>query len=83
MVDGGAMRQDHRVLLAGSQHDAGADDGLVVAVRVGAINLEQLDLLLESLKSYWDYSSQKNFLDEVKSSPTTPIRAENQLAYEL
>lgn len=51
--------------------------------RLGAINLEQLDLLLNSLKTYWDYSNQKSFLAEIKASPTTAIRAENELAYEL
>lgn len=51
--------------------------------RVGAINLEQLDVLLNSLKTYWDYTNQKSFLAEIKASPTTAIRAENELAYEL
>jgi len=51
--------------------------------RVGAINLEQLDVLLESLKSYWDYTSQKSFLDEIKAPTTKVIRAENELTYEL
>ena len=51
--------------------------------RVGAINLEQLDVLLNSLKTYWDYSNQKSFLAEIKASPTPATRAENELAYEL
>ena len=29
--------------------------------RVGAINLEQLDALLSSLKAYWGYSKDKEF----------------------
>ena len=51
--------------------------------RVGAINLEQLEVLLNSLKTYWDYSNQKSFLAEIEASPTTVIRVENGLAYEL
>ncbi len=51
--------------------------------RLGAIELEQLDVLLESLKSYWDYSNQKSFLDEIKASPLKVIEPENALAYEL
>lgn len=51
--------------------------------RVGAINLEQLDVLLNSLKTYWDYSNQKSFLAEIKSSQTSVNEAEKVLAYEL
>jgi hypothetical protein len=51
--------------------------------RVGAINLEQLDLLLYSLKTYWDYINQKSFLDEIKAPMTKAISAENELIYEL
>jgi hypothetical protein len=51
--------------------------------RVGAINLEQLDVLLESLKTYWDYSNQKSFLDEIKAPGTGTYKAENVFAYEL
>lgn len=51
--------------------------------RVGAINLEQLDVLLSSLKTYWDYSSQQSFLNEIKASPIKPNEAENVFAYEL
>lgn len=50
---------------------------------LGAINLEQLDVLLESLKSYWDYTNQKSFLAEIKSSVTIDTRTENVPAYEL
>ncbi len=38
--------------------------------RGGAINLERLDILLKSLKTYWDYSSQKGFIDEITASQT-------------
>jgi hypothetical protein len=51
--------------------------------RVGAINLEQLDLLLNSLKTYWDYSNQKSFLAEIKAPTTIAAKAENVSAYEL
>ena len=51
--------------------------------RLGAINLEQLDVLLESLKSSWDYSNQKSFLGELKALPTKTSEAEKVLAYEL
>jgi hypothetical protein len=51
--------------------------------RLGAINLEQLDVLLESLKSYWDYSNQKSFLDEIKAAPAKAKEAELLLTYEL
>ena len=51
--------------------------------RVGAINLEQLDVLLNSLKTYWDYTNQKSFLDEIKAPITNVTRIENELAYEL
>lgn len=51
--------------------------------RVGAINLEQLDVLLNSLKTYWDYSNKKSFFDEIKVPITNATRVENELAYEL
>ena len=51
--------------------------------RVGAINLEQLDALLLSLKSYWDYSPQKSFLDKIKAPYTKVSEAEKVPAYEL
>ncbi len=44
--------------------------GLMVSRQQEAINVEQLDVLLESLKSYWEYSNQKSFLDEIKATPT-------------
>ncbi|GEM_PF-4477800 len=50
---------------------------------VGAINLEQLDVLLNSLKTYWDYTKQKSFLDEIKAPATIVKRTENELTYEL
>jgi hypothetical protein len=51
--------------------------------RVGAINLEQLDLLLNSLKTYWDYTNQKSFLEEIKAPVTSVIEGKNVLGYEL
>lgn len=51
--------------------------------RVGAINLEQLDVLLDSLKTYWGYTNQKSFLDEIKAPITKVNEAEKVLAYEL
>ncbi len=51
--------------------------------RLGAINLEQLDALLLSLKSSWDYSNQKSFLDEIKTAPAKAREAELMLTYEL
>ncbi len=51
--------------------------------RVGAIKLERLDVLLNSLKTYWDYSNQKSLLAEIKTSPTLVSKAGNVLAYEL
>lgn len=51
--------------------------------RLGAINLEQLETLLLSLKTYWDYSSQKSFLDEIQSSVTIAVRAKSVAVYEL
>jgi len=51
--------------------------------RVGAINLEQLDILLLSLKTYWDYTNQKSFLDEIKSTPTKVIATQPLYEYEL
>lgn len=51
--------------------------------RVGAINLEQLDVLLDSLKTYWDYTNQKSFLDEIKHPIVSTVSVENMLIYEL
>jgi hypothetical protein len=51
--------------------------------RVGAINLEQLDTLLLSLKTSWDYTSQKSFLDEIKAPPAKISALQNEYAYEL
>lgn len=50
---------------------------------IGAINLEQLDELLLSLKTYWDYSNQKGLIDEVRAYPTKTPEPEYMLAYEL
>ena len=35
--------------------------------RLGAINLEQLETLLESLKIYWDYSKNRGLIDDLKT----------------
>jgi hypothetical protein len=51
--------------------------------RVGAINLEQLDLLLNSLKTYWDYSNQRSFLTKIKASQAVLKEGNNVLAFEL
>jgi hypothetical protein len=50
--------------------------------RVGAINLEQLDALLDSLKTYWDYSKSKLFLADLKLEATQQS-LNYELAYEL
>lgn len=55
----------------------------IVNGRLGAINLEQLDLLLNSLKTYWDYTNQKGFLDEIKTTPINANGTQKVLAYEL
>ena len=51
--------------------------------RVGAINLEQLDTLLLSLKTYWDYSNNKGLFEAIKTIHAQPTRHEYELAYEL
>jgi len=51
--------------------------------RVGVINLEQLEVLLNSLKTYWDYSNQSSFLAEIKAAPTVLEEGNNVFAYEL
>ena len=51
--------------------------------RVGAINLEQLDTLLLSLKTYWDYSNNKGLLETIRAFEKQPANKEYQLAYEL
>ncbi len=51
--------------------------------RVGAINLEQLDVLLNSLKTYWEYGKQKSILDEIKAPVATAIEGKNVFDYEL
>lgn len=51
--------------------------------RLGAINVEQLNELLESLKSSWDYSSRKGFFGEIEALANSDNRAENVFAYEL
>lgn len=57
--------------------------GVTSSRRVGAINLEQLDVLLDSLKTYWDYTNQKSFLDEIKHPTVSTVSVENMLIYEL
>jgi hypothetical protein len=51
--------------------------------RVGAINLEQLDSLLVSLKSYWGYSNQKASLYEINATSAQFEGSQQSLAYEL
>jgi hypothetical protein len=51
--------------------------------RVGAINLEQLNTLLLSLKTYWDYSNNKSLLAELKIKPKQSTLHDYQLDYEL
>jgi hypothetical protein len=54
-----------------------------ISGRVGAINLEQLDTLLLSLKTYWDYSNNKGLLETIRAFEKQPANKEYQLAYEL
>jgi hypothetical protein len=51
--------------------------------RVGAINLEQLDLLLESLKTYWDYTNNSALFTELRAADGRSVQEDYQLAYEL
>ncbi len=48
-----------------------------------AINLEQLDVLLESLKTYWDYSNNKALLADIDANKHQPEKHDYQLVYEL
>lgn len=51
--------------------------------RVGAISLEQLDTLLNSLKTYWDYSNNKALLAGVRASKQKSLTNNFMPAYEL
>jgi len=51
--------------------------------RVGAINLEQLDTLFNSLKTYWDYSNNNALLAELKSGLRQPEITGQPSLYEL
>lgn len=51
--------------------------------RAEAINFEQLDVLLLSLKSYWDYSNQRPFWPKSKASPINANESQKVLAYEI
>jgi hypothetical protein len=51
--------------------------------RVGAINLEHLELLLDSLKTYWNYSNQQGLLNEMGASPSERAGVLEAPLYEL
>lgn len=51
--------------------------------RVGAINLEQLEFLLNALKTYWNYSSQQGLLNEMSAKPVDRAGAQETPLYEL
>lgn len=51
--------------------------------RVGAINVEQLDELLLSLKTYWEYSDNSAWLQEIRASQTKTTSQAREFAYEL
>jgi hypothetical protein len=51
--------------------------------RVLAINLEQVDALLLSLKTYWDYSNNKALLSAPVSREKSSTEHEHEVAYEL
>jgi hypothetical protein len=51
--------------------------------RLGAIKLEQLDALLLSLKTYWDYSNNKALLAELRTLDKQPALEDYELAYML
>lgn len=71
------------VIKLNSPYDLMDDLSEISRGRVGAINLEQLDVLLYTLKTYWDYSNQKSFLAEIKATPSTVKKGNNVFAYEL
>jgi hypothetical protein len=60
-----------------------AEDNYIKIGRVGAINLEQLDTLLLSLKTYWDYSNNKGLLETIRAFEKQPASNDYRLAYEL
>lgn len=51
--------------------------------RVGAIKVEQLDELLLSLKTYWDYSNNSAWLQDVRANQASTANGTRELAYEL
>ena len=51
--------------------------------RVGAINLEQLETLLSSLKTYWDNSNNKALFTELRTIYDRPAQSAKELNYEL